>query len=585
MTPRILHRHSSLLAVAAATVARRPTAPLAAPDIAPPSTCCRFPHFVLAAPSPVTRFAALGKNSPPAVTGVVPLASLVPAPHSSPRWEAAWWAWAAYAAPVLELTQPFRHERAICLGVCQRLSGLERHTAERSPTCLPPLAPAAAHPTCFCSHQCSPTSAETMAAAATAAAAARDLAALVQGLRSNRASKQATAAMRLADLAAHHPASKIAILAAGGAPALVQLLHSRDNKVLGAACAAHAEVAYGDPRSQAEIAAAGGIPPLTSLLHSSDAAVVANAACALGRLTLQNASNVAALTATNCIPRLLQLLRDSSSAGVQAYASLLPGSVGGSLASCAADMIAGGGIPLLVQRLQSSELQEAAAAALAALAAHEAAAAAIAREGGIPALARLLRTSRAARVPDRAGAALATLSAHAATSSAVAAAAADCIPAAVRLLEASDCSEFTATSTIELLHNLAAASPATAAAIEAAGGRAALQRHSSSHDGTIREMVVAALRLLDEHAHPPAAPPQPRAPRVCAAEGCSNTAHLRRCGGCGRVRYCSAECSKAHWRTHRSDCKRWRAEAQAAAAAAAETSEAGATALTEAAQP
>ncbi|KAL4458422.1 hypothetical protein ABPG75_013287 [Micractinium tetrahymenae] len=57
-------------------------------------------------------------------------------------------------------------------------------------------------------------------------------------------------------------------------------------------------------------------------------------------------------------------------------------------------------------------------------------------------------------------------------------------------------------------------------------------------------------------------------PRVCAAEGCSNTRGLRRCAGCGTVRYCSDACQSAHWKAHRPECRRL----QAAVAREAEAS-------------
>ena len=55
-------------------------------------------------------------------------------------------------------------------------------------------------------------------------------------------------------------------------------------------------------------------------------------------------------------------------------------------------------------------------------------------------------------------------------------------------------------------------------------------------------------------------------PRVCAAPGCGATSGLRRCAGCATVRYCSAACSRAHWREHRAECRRLQAEQAAAAA-------------------
>lgn len=108
-------------------------------------------------------------------------------------------------------------------------------------------------------------------------------------------------------------------------------------------------------------------------------------------------------------------------------------------------------------------------------------------------------------------------------------------------------------------------------AVEAAGGRPALQQLANSSADKLQEAVADTLRLLAEHvpAAPPPDLPDIPGPRVCAAEGCSTTTGLCRCGGCGHVRYCGAACRGAHWRAHRSECKHWQAEAQAACAAAA----------------
>ncbi len=54
------------------------------------------------------------------------------------------------------------------------------------------------------------------------------------------------------------------------------------------------------------------------------------------------------------------------------------------------------------------------------------------------------------------------------------------------------------------------------------------------------------------------------APRVCGNPECVNfegdaegELKFRRCGGCGAVRYCGADCQRAHWRAgHREECKR-----------------------------
>ncbi|EFN51033.1 hypothetical protein CHLNCDRAFT_59345 [Chlorella variabilis] len=52
--------------------------------------------------------------------------------------------------------------------------------------------------------------------------------------------------------------------------------------------------------------------------------------------------------------------------------------------------------------------------------------------------------------------------------------------------------------------------------------------------------------------------------RVCAAEGCGNTSGLRRCSGCRAVRYCSEACSHAHWKAHKTECRRLHTAAAAA---------------------
>ncbi len=60
-----------------------------------------------------------------------------------------------------------------------------------------------------------------------------------------------------------------------------------------------------------------------------------------------------------------------------------------------------------------------------------------------------------------------------------------------------------------------------------------------------------------------------RPPRICAAPGCGAMSGLKGCGGCGSVRYCSENCSRAHWREHRAECRRLQAERAAAGDAAA----------------
>lgn len=52
------------------------------------------------------------------------------------------------------------------------------------------------------------------------------------------------------------------------------------------------------------------------------------------------------------------------------------------------------------------------------------------------------------------------------------------------------------------------------------------------------------------------------APRVCAAPGCGTARGLRRCGGCGTVRYRSEDCRNSSWGARKAECKRLQAEQQ-----------------------
>jgi ankyrin repeat protein len=46
----------------------------------------------------------------------------------------------------------------------------------------------------------------------------------------------------------------------------------------------------------------------------------------------------------------------------------------------------------------------------------------------------------------------------------------------------------------------------------------------------------------------------------CSNAGCSGAAGALKCTGCKQVRYCGEVCQLAHWRAHKTDCKRWSAE-------------------------
>ena len=106
----------------------------------------------------------------------------------------------------------------------------------------------------------------------------------------------------------------------------------------------------------------------------------------------------------------------------------------------------------------------------------------------------------------------------------------------------------------------------------AAGVAPHLQRLAGRAEPAVSGAAARALNVLPKTSSP--APESSTASatgssrqiprRTCAAPDCGATQGLRRCGGCGSVFYCSAACSRAHWRAHRAECRRLQA-AQAAA--------------------
>ena len=124
------------------------------------------------------------------------------------------------------------------------------------------------------------------------------------------------------------------------------------------------------------------------------------------------------------------------------------------------------------------------------------------------------------------------------------------------------------------------AGPALRAEVLASGAVPALLRLVGAADADVRAMAADILSNLGAAAaaankgpggssakaaaKQPAGGSQPKAqpPRVCAAPGCDATRGLRRCGGCGMMRYCGEACSRAHWREHRAQCRRLQAEQQ-----------------------
>ena len=274
----------------------------------------------------------------------------------------------------------------------------------------------------------------------------------MQRLRSHSEAEQVAAAAELGQLALSTPENQAAVLAAGSVPALVQLLRSHKKLVQGAVCWALSSLATQcNLDGRAANAAAGGISQMARLLHaSSNDRVLVSASLALRGLMLYGDSYVAAVAETSCVPRLLQLLRDSSSEVVQQQMANLLASLAHEGEGCAEEAVARGGVPLLLQRLQSSEqssehsseqlqlgsreqLQLGCVRALANMVGSAGPAAAIVAAGAAPALSRLLQNSGNQNVFVTAAFALSSLKRHGASSTA-AEATASCIPCLVQLL-------------------------------------------------------------------------------------------------------------------------------------------------------
>lgn len=253
------------------------------------------------------------------------------------------------------------------------------------------------------------------------------------------------------------------------------------------------------------VAAAGGIPALGRLLcSSSDEAVQRAAAGTLSNLMVDSLEMQQAIMAAGAIPALLQLTRSSSS-------------------ECALTETDGA---LLNLNFQSPSISQQIAAA-----------------DGVPALARCLSSDSEA-VQLRAVCALVNLckNAHADIAAAIHA---EAVPSLLRLLFSFNAEvRDTSGHALRVLSAMEAAAAAECAAAPAAN-------------------------VLDAPAAEPAADAAPRKqlphpPRVCAAPGCGATRGLRRCGGCGAVRYCREACRNTHWYTHRPECRWLQAEAAAA---------------------
>ena len=414
---------------------------------------------------------------------------------------------------------------------------------------------------------------------------ASNIPALVQRLRSGRRTEQLRAAQRIYALA-EDKSLWPAIAAAGGIPALVQLMRSSSNAVRSAACCALTDVIC-TPGGEAAFMAAGGLAPLLDcLLRCSNEQVMAAATYLAGNVLLDSnprrAECCAALVGS--LPILVRRLHDQRPLP-GATARLLRNLCSSAVASTDVEKdaaVAAGALPALAQLLQNGNAYEQsnALSMLATLAFNTTNQAAIAAEGLISTFAQQLLNADRNVQRWAAGAVHGLTLGNAGQPSpryCEAIVAAGAVPCLVRCLEADN--ERTRLRAAWALHNLCSASAAACCKARSAGAVAALQRLPQSEDVQVKEAADILLGVLQrspaaaarpsggacappgsQRSLPPSTRQRPPAPRLCAAPGCTATRVLHRCGGCGTVRYCSAACSHAHWREHRTECRRLQAE-------------------------
>ena len=432
---------------------------------------------------------------------------------------------------------------------------------------------------------------------------AEHVVALVQRLHGSEA---VAAAEQLWDLAGRGPQLCAAILDAGGVAALSLCLvrpggADAPTPLFGALSAVLR--ACGRPACEAAVGAGAVQALVAQLSGASNAEALRGAAVVLANIASCAPALVAAAAGADAVSALLRCLSSERSPEVQGPACTVLGALLGCEASPAVRaavrtaLVARGGVRGLARCLRfrggagrSSDVCYLAIEALRMIALRPPAGLdeAYAAAGVVPALVECLQDSRSpTRLLEAAVAALCVWSLGGSqrcqavvAAGGVAALAgcllrADCealVGRAATALILLDCGGdfdeliqlFEGPSTLEHLLNcglgaqvqeaaaIALAAPALAAApaLDAAPS-AVLPRPAAA--------AVAAAGPMGQVATPP---------RVCAAPGCGATTGLRRCAGCATVRYCSEACSRAHWREHRGECRRLRAERAAAVAEA-----------------
>ena len=444
-----------------------------------------------------------------------------------------------------------------------------------------------------------------------------EIPALIQRLRSRSRVQQAAAVRTLKCLAFDSSDARQAIIAAGGVPPLMQLL--RDSSSLTAlehAVAALAglaldysssltsEVAAALPlvvrllawrgpiaehstallsnltascqerrdfQVHDAIVAAGGVPALVPLIENGTATEQLAAVMTLANLTGVRLEAASSLVAAGGLPPLLQLL-DSQHKGVPESAARVLQSVAHISGDAAG---AAGAIPRIIQALRSSSsliVRKAAAGAVADIACqHSIETAALLSEGMLPPLVALL-SSGDDEAQHNAAVALRNLCCEG-SDSCVAVAAAGAVPDLLACLRSGN--EAVVDHATTALNTIAASHGSQKKAIVAAGAISAADDALAQCQDDEAQQALSELKtclLLPAGVAAPASaaaspvPSRPPAPRICAAPGCGATRGLRRCGGCRAVRYCSEACCRAHWKSHKAECRRVQAQRAAAGA-------------------
>ncbi len=365
---------------------------------------------------------------------------------------------------------------------------------------------------------------------------------------------------------------KAALAAGGSVRPLVQLLLAWRGQPISetdmAAAGALGAMAQENPELALEVVNHGGVPALLALIERRS---TASAAASDEELALQNAAGTmswlayhggecqAAVVAAGSVRSLASLLSNGNATVQYAAAEALRGMLGACPAAAAAFEEAQAA-PAAVRLLSSpsQRLQQHAAGVLGNAAAdHAVNSAAILAAGAMQPLVQLLRT------PGHSGHKWAAVTVDnlclmQPEAAAAAIQQADGVLDALCQIAAGSGDNLTLQAAGKAMKNVAYALE-VAAKQQAASG-------SSQHSARPADSAAAT----DSEAAGPAEQPAAKPARMCAAPGCGATRGLKRCGGCGTVRYCSANCSRAHWREHKAECRRLQAERAAAAAGAAE---------------